>query len=152
MKHLHRTASLGVALALFTALTPALADSTATIGGLVNKGLVGAGRSEVAQTIFGLDESSTGKIFLHGMERKFSTPDEALAAGIGLLPEDRKRQGLVLSMNCRENGSLAALPLVTRGGFLQKKQEREMVRAYTEQLRVKTPGLEAPISGLSAYQ
>jgi ABC-type sugar transport system ATPase subunit len=112
-------------------------------------GLVGAGRSEIAQAIFGLDEAATGKMFLHGAERKFATPDAALAAGVGLLPEDRKRQGLVLSMNCRENGSLAALPLVTRAGFLRKKEEREMVRAYADQLRVKTPGLEAPISGLS---
>ena len=52
-------------------------------------------------------------------------------------------------MNCRENGSLAALPLVTTNGFLQRTRERELVRGYAEQLRVKAPGLEAPISGLS---
>ncbi len=112
-------------------------------------GLVGAGRSEVAQAIFGLDSECTGRLLLHGEERHFNTPDAALEAGIGLLPEDRKRQGLVLSMNCRENGSLAALPLLTRHGFLERSRERALVSDYAGQLRVKAPGLESPISGLS---
>ena len=73
----------------------------------------------------------------------------ALAAGIGYLPEDRKRQGLVLSMNCRENGSLAALPLISRFGFIERARERTLVGQYVDLLRVKTPALDAPISGLS---
>ncbi len=112
-------------------------------------GLVGAGRSEIAQAIFALDPESTGTLFLRGRPVALQSPDEALAAGVGFLPEDRKRQGLVLSMNCRENGSLAALPLVTRRGFLQRSVERDLVRGYADQLRVKTPSLEAQISGLS---
>jgi len=112
-------------------------------------GLVGAGRSEVAQAIFGLDANCTGLMSVRGVQERFATPDEALEAGVGFLPEDRKRQGLVLSMNCRENGSLAALPMLTRNGFLERRKEKEVVRKYSEQLRVKTPSLEAPISGLS---
>jgi ABC-type sugar transport system ATPase subunit len=112
-------------------------------------GLVGAGRSEVAQAVFGLDPTYTGKLQVRGKERRFKGPDEALENRLGFLPEDRKRQGLVLCMNCRENGSLAALQLLTRKGFLQRRRERELVRGYAEQLRVKTRSLEAPISGLS---
>ena len=73
----------------------------------------------------------------------------ALAAGIGLLPEDRKRLGLVLSMNCRENTSLAVLSRLSRGGFVKRRQERALAQTYVEKLRVKTPTIEANISGLS---
>lgn len=112
-------------------------------------GLVGAGRSEVAQAIFGLDASVQGRLRVRGEERRFRSPREALSAGIGLLPEDRKRQGLVLSMNCRENSSLAALKALTRAGFIQRAEERAVAAKYASQLRVKAPSLESPISGLS---
>lgn len=112
-------------------------------------GLVGAGRSELAQAIFGLDPAATGKILLRGKQFEFGKVENALRAGIGFLPEDRKKLGLVLSMNCRENTSLAALPLLTRGGFVARARERSLAGEYLGQLRVKTPHLDAPISGLS---
>ncbi|HEX7858892.1 MAG TPA: sugar ABC transporter ATP-binding protein [Verrucomicrobiae bacterium] len=112
-------------------------------------GLVGAGRSEVAQAIFGLDPQRAGRLFLRGNEMVIQSPEQALAAGIGFLPEDRKRQGLVLSMNCRENSSLAALPTLSTAGFIQKGEERKIAQLYSDQLRVKTPSIDAPISGLS---
>ena len=112
-------------------------------------GLIGAGRSEVAQAIFGLDPAATGKVFVRGRELPRGSVSAALAAGIGLLPEDRKRLGLVLSMNCRENTSLAALPRLVRGGFVRRGAERALAQRYVERLRVKTPSLEAPIAGLS---
>ena len=112
-------------------------------------GLIGAGRSEVAQAIFGLDPAATGKVFVRGRELPRGSVSAALAAGIGLLPEDRKRLGLVLSMNCRENTSLAALPRLVRGGFVRRGAERALAQRYAERLRVKTPSLEAPIAGLS---
>ena len=112
-------------------------------------GLVGAGRSEVAQAIFGLDPESTGKLFVRGREVFIRSPQHALSAGIGLLPEDRKRLGLVLTMNCRENSSLAALPSLSVAGFIRLKEERSLAQRYLDQLRVKTPHLDAPISGLS---
>jgi ABC-type sugar transport system ATPase subunit len=73
----------------------------------------------------------------------------ALREGIGLLPEDRKRLGLVLTMNCRENTTLALLRRLTRLGFVEARRERLVAWEYIERLRVKTPGLEAPIAGLS---
>jgi ABC-type sugar transport system ATPase subunit len=112
-------------------------------------GLVGAGRSEVAQAIFGLDESVTGKVFVRGKELPLGSVTTALRAGIGFLPEDRKRLGLVLSMNCRENTSLAVLRRLSAAGFVRRKQERTLVQRYVDRLRVKTPSMDAPIAGLS---
>jgi ABC-type sugar transport system ATPase subunit len=112
-------------------------------------GLVGAGRSEVAQAIFGLDEAATGKVFVRGRELSLGDVNAALSAGIGLLPEDRKRLGLVLTMNCRENTSLAALNRLSRSGFVRRSEEQSLVQRHTERLQVRTPSFEAPIDGLS---
>ncbi len=112
-------------------------------------GLVGAGRSEVAQAVFGLDAKATGRVFVRGRELPLGDVNASLAAGIGLLPEDRKRLGLVLSMNCRENTTLAALPRLTRWGFVRRAEERSLARRYADRLRVKTPSLETVITSLS---
>jgi ABC-type sugar transport system ATPase subunit len=72
-----------------------------------------------------------------------------LKAKFGLVPEDRKRQGLVLSMNCRENTSLAALPYLTKFGWVQRGAEREMAGRYAKRLRVKAPSLETAVASLS---
>src|SRR2546425_1044568 len=112
-------------------------------------GLVGAGRSEVAQALFGLDETARGRIFVRGRELPLRSVSAALDAGIGLLPEDRKRLGLVLTMNCRENTSLATLNRLLRCGFVRRREEQSLVRRYADRLRVKTPSLESPIAGLS---
>jgi len=112
-------------------------------------GLVGAGRSEVAAAIFGLDPKATGQITVRGKDFKLGSVQSALEARIGLVPEDRKRQGLVLSMTCGENISLAALPQITRAGFIRRHHERSVASEYVAQLRVKTPSLDAAVAGLS---
>jgi ABC-type sugar transport system ATPase subunit len=112
-------------------------------------GLVGAGRSEVAQAILGLDPAATGHVTVRGRALPLGSIAAAMAAGVGLVPEDRKRQGLVLPLNCRENTSLAALPLLTRAGWVDRPAERELVGRYSSRLRVRTASLEAPISSLS---
>jgi ABC-type sugar transport system ATPase subunit len=112
-------------------------------------GLVGAGRSEVAQAVFGLDEAATGKVFVRGKELPLRSVNRALAAGIGLLPEDRKRLGLVLTMNCRENTSLAVLRWLSIAGFVKRRAECSLAQRYVDQLRVKTPSVETAIAGLS---
>ena len=73
----------------------------------------------------------------------------SLKAGIGLLPEDRKRLGLVLTMNCRENTTLAVLSRLSRAGFVRRKAERSLARQYIERLQVKTPSMDSPIAALS---
>ncbi len=112
-------------------------------------GLIGAGRSEVAQAIFGLDPNATGKVFVRGKELPLGDVNAALAVGIGLLPEDRKRLGLVLSMNCRENTSLATLPMLSRLGFVRRRAEQTLAQKYSDRLRVKAPSIETGIAGLS---
>jgi ABC-type sugar transport system ATPase subunit len=112
-------------------------------------GLVGAGRSEVAQAIFGLDPAATGQLALHGRATPLGSLRATLAAKFGLVPEDRKRQGLVLSMNCRENTTLAALPQLTRLGWVRRRAERELATRFAQRLRVKTPSLETSIATLS---
>ncbi|MEO7298057.1 MAG: sugar ABC transporter ATP-binding protein [Verrucomicrobiota bacterium] len=112
-------------------------------------GLIGAGRSEVAQAIFGLDEGATGKIFVRGQELPRASVQHSLSAGIGLLPEDRKRLGLVLTMNCRENGSLAALGKFSRFGFIKNREEKTVVQKYADRLRVQAPSIESLVAALS---
>jgi ABC-type sugar transport system ATPase subunit len=112
-------------------------------------GIVGAGRSEVVQAVFGLDPEASGRITVDGKLLPPGSVDAALAAGVGLLPEDRKRQGLVLGLNCRENTALAALPALTRLGWVNRTGERSLAAKYTQRLRVKAPSLESITAGLS---
>ncbi|PYI86028.1 MAG: D-xylose ABC transporter ATP-binding protein [Verrucomicrobia bacterium] len=112
-------------------------------------GLIGAGRSEIAHAVFGLDPQATGRVFVHGKDLPLSSVTKSLNAGIGFLPEDRKRLGLVLPMNCRENVSLAMLPKLTQYGFMRRRQERMLARSYVDRLRVKTPSVDTVVAGLS---
>jgi len=112
-------------------------------------GLIGAGRSEVVQAIFGLDGESHGDVSVGGRPLALHSVERALAAGLGLVPEDRKRQGLVLGLNCRENTSLATLPALTRLGWVRRAAERTLTSRYLSRLRVKMPSPEAITAGLS---
>ena len=112
-------------------------------------GIVGAGRSEVVQAIFGLDPFATGRVGVDASSLPLGSGVAALAAGIGLVPEDRKRQGLVLSLNCRENTSLAALPNLTTFGWVRRNEEQAVAQRYADRLRVKAPSLESITAGLS---
>jgi ABC-type sugar transport system ATPase subunit len=100
-------------------------------------GLVGAGRSEVAQAIFGLDPAATGDVLVRGRRVDIRSAQDAMVHRIGFVPEDRKKQGLVLSMRTRENATLPTLPRVARLGFVDGAAERETVRTYFERLRVR---------------
>jgi ABC-type sugar transport system ATPase subunit len=112
-------------------------------------GLVGAGRSEVAQALFGLDPHATGTVRVAGREVRIGSPREAMQAGVGLVPEDRKRQGLVLSMTAAANTTLATLRSLARLSFIWHRAERALARTYFERLRVRASGPDAPTAGLS---
>jgi ABC-type sugar transport system ATPase subunit len=112
-------------------------------------GLVGAGRSEIAQAIFGLDHKATGRIFIKGQEVNIRSPRHAMNLGIGFLPEDRKKQGLVLSMGGRHNLSLPILDRLSRLGFVKTGEEKTLTRSYFDRLRVRTPHMDAPVWSLS---
>jgi ABC-type sugar transport system ATPase subunit len=112
-------------------------------------GLVGAGRSEVARAIFGLDPLATGDVLVRGRRVERRSPADAIALGIGLVPEDRKRQGLVLSMSVLENGTLSILPKLAHFGFIDGAAEREKVRPFFERLNVRAGRLDVPVAALS---
>jgi len=113
-------------------------------------GLMGAGRTELLQTIFGLHpHASTGTIRVDGRPRHVRSPAQAIDAGLALAPEDRKADGLVLSMSVAENVSLACLDRTLQLGLLQPQRERELVGRLVERLAVKTPSLNQQVRNLS---
>ena len=112
-------------------------------------GLMGAGRSEVASALFGLDALSAGEIFIRGTRVDIRDPQQAIALGIGFVPEDRKRQGLVLSESAMRNTSLPTLSLLSRFTWIWRARERAQTTALFERLRVRTPSLDAVVAGLS---
>jgi ribose transport system ATP-binding protein len=113
-------------------------------------GLMGSGRTELLQTIFGLHpHRSNGEVHIAGRRAAIHSPEDAICAGVALAPEDRKLEGLVLEMSVVENGSLSALGKASRWGFVQANREREMVGRYVERLGVKTPSLRQSVRNLS---
>ena len=112
-------------------------------------GLVGAGRTEVARMIFGADPIEGGRILIDGQPTRIHAPRDAIDHGIVLLTEDRKNQGLVLSMRIRENITLPNLPEFTRMMFIQRQREREATRRSMDDLRIKAPSGEVQVQNLS---
>ena len=113
-------------------------------------GLVGAGRTELLETLFGLHAGrATGRILLKGRPVAFATPAAAIAAGLALAPEDRKRDGLVLPMSVAANASLASLDRTLRAGFVSESREAAYITPYIDRFRVKTPSLDQLIVNLS---
>ena len=112
-------------------------------------GLVGAGRSEVAQALFGLDKSATGRVFVRGEPLALDGPRHAMRSGLGLVPEDRKRQGLVLSMTALANTTLPILASLSRWSFIRRRSERSLVGTYFERLRVRAASVDVITAGLS---
>ncbi len=112
-------------------------------------GLVGAGRTETVRLIFGADPRDAGEIRLDGRLLAIRSPRDAIAAGIGLLTEDRKLQGLVLGHSVRENFGLPNLNWLTRAGFVQLRRERDKFSRYVETLRIKASSSEQRAGTLS---
>jgi ABC-type sugar transport system ATPase subunit len=112
-------------------------------------GLVGAGRTELAQAIFGLDARATGLLSIHGQPVALGSPTRSLARGIGLVPEDRKRHGLVLMLGARANLSLPNLSRISRFGWLRQGIERDWAREYFQRFRLRASGYDAPAASLS---
>jgi len=112
-------------------------------------GLVGAGRSEVATALFGLDRHATGDVWVRGQPVSRASASRAIALGIGLVPEDRKRQGLVLGMDILNNATMSILPRLARLGFVTRAGERVVAQPYFDRLRVKAPRLDTLVAALS---
>jgi ribose transport system ATP-binding protein len=113
-------------------------------------GLVGAGRSEVAQAIFGVDPALGGELLLEGKAVPVRSPRDAIARGIYLIPEDRRGAGLITDMTIRENISLPALGrYVTFGGLIHRGRERQAAEENCRALNVKAPTVEERARNLS---
>ncbi|MGR3702901.1 MAG: sugar ABC transporter ATP-binding protein [Paracoccaceae bacterium] len=112
-------------------------------------GLVGAGRTEIAETLFGLRTPSAGQILLEGQAVRITSPIEAIRHGISLVPEDRKNQGLVLGMNCRDNMTLPQVDDLRAGPFVSSGAEVEIFDHYKEKLDIRTPGWRQIVGNLS---
>jgi inositol transport system ATP-binding protein len=104
-------------------------------------GLVGAGRSEIARVIAGLDKYDSGIIELEGLEVQLNSPSDAIKLGIGFVSEDRKALGFIPQMNIRENISLASLKSFSKMGFVDTDSETKSSQAVFEDLKVKATGL-----------
>ena len=112
-------------------------------------GLVGAGRTEIAETLFGLRDPTAGKILLDGEETTIHSPADAIARGISLVPEDRKGQGLVLGMNCRDNMTLPQVDDLKAGPFVAEGSEVAIFDQYRDRLDIRTPGWKQLVGNLS---
>ena len=112
-------------------------------------GLMGAGRTEVAQTLFGYRKKTAGKVLVDGKEVKISSPIEAMKQGFGFVTEDRKTQGLVLDFSIKENIMLTNLEKGSKAGVISKVKENEMAKQYIEQLRIRTASADLAVKSLS---
>jgi ABC-type sugar transport system ATPase subunit len=112
-------------------------------------GLVGAGRSEIATALFGLDRAARGSIRVDGNEVRIGNAGDAIGHGIGLVPEDRKRQALIPLESGLRNVSLAILDRLSRFSWLRLGEERAIARKWFDRLRVQPPDVDAPVAGLS---
>ncbi len=112
-------------------------------------GLVGAGRTEIAETLFGLRDPDKGQILLDGEEVRINSPVDAIAKGISLVPEDRKGQGLILGMNCRDNMTLPQVDDLKAGPFVAEGAEIAIFDQYREKLDIRTPGWRQKVGNLS---
>ncbi len=112
-------------------------------------GLVGAGRTSIAKAIMGAIYKSSGQIFVNGKEISIHKPKDAIEAGIGYLPEDRKNEGLILSKPVRENITLACLKNYIRHGIIRRKKENRDAMKYQDLLSIKVPNIERQTKFLS---
>jgi len=111
-------------------------------------GLMGAGRTEIVETIFGIKKNS-GNIYIDGMKVNINKPFDAISAGIGFITEDRKEEGLVLGLSVRENLALTNLDRISKNGVIGKKEEIDFTGALIDKLRIKTSGTEQIVKSLS---
>jgi len=112
-------------------------------------GLVGAGRSEVARAIFGIDRYDAGTVTAGGRQLKKGSPTAAMAAGIGFVPEDRRQQGLVMEMSVQQNVALASLATLRKAGIIRASAEKSFASDWAVRLSVKYGRLTDPVSMLS---
>jgi len=112
-------------------------------------GIVGAGRTEVARALFGIDRRAGGEILIHGARIQVENPVQAICAGLALVPEDRKTLGVILDMSIRSNMSLAILGRLGKAGWYNRHGEEQMAQRFKQALQVRSPNIAGKASALS---
>jgi len=112
-------------------------------------GLIGAGRSEILNALFGVNRRTSGQVLLDGKPLSIGRPADAIAAGIGFVTEDRKSQGLVLGLSLRENVTLVHLGKYARGGIINRKAEERAVKKLMDELQIRARDAELEVKALS---
>jgi rhamnose transport system ATP-binding protein len=112
-------------------------------------GLVGSGRSEVVQSIFGVDPRDSGTVEVGGKVLKAGTPKQAMAAGVALVPEDRRQQGLLMELSIERNVTLPRSRSLSQLGFLTGGRERRSAKEWTDRLKTKYGRLSDEVGTLS---
>jgi ribose transport system ATP-binding protein len=112
-------------------------------------GLMGAGRTELGRAIFGADPREKGDIYIEGHKKVINSPADGIRAGIGLITEDRKHQGLILGRSVGENMSLASLERFSDNGFIGADKETQMINEHIDKLKIRTPNAEQLVQNLS---
>jgi rhamnose transport system ATP-binding protein len=112
-------------------------------------GLVGAGRTEVARAVFGIDRADAGSVEVEGRRLPAASPTAAMSAGVGLVPEDRRQQGLVMDFSIERNIALASLDAVRRGPLIPRGSERRFAKDWALRLQLKYSKLTNPVWTLS---
>ena len=112
-------------------------------------GLVGAGRTELARAILGIDKPESGEVYVRGKKVHYRTFADAIRDGLGLIPEDRKLQGLVQIMSVKRNTTLVNMKRVLRAGVISSSLEEKLSKEYADKLHVVTPSMETEVQYLS---
>jgi ribose transport system ATP-binding protein len=112
-------------------------------------GLIGAGRTEIAEVIFGAAAKESGQIFLNGEEINPKSPHEAINYGIALVPEDRKRHGVLLGSSVKHNINMPIYERISKFSVINEKIEEETAEKYRQELQIKTPTLDQQVKNLS---
>lgn len=112
-------------------------------------GLVGAGRTELARAILGIDKPESGEVYVRGKKVHYRTFADAIREGLGLIPEDRKLQGLVQIMSVKRNTTLVNMKRVLRAGVISSSLEEKLSKEYADKLHVVTPSMETEVQYLS---
>lgn len=112
-------------------------------------GIMGAGRTELAQLLFGYRRVESGEIWYKGQKIHLNSPVDAARIGIALVPEDRKQQGAILDLSIKDNITMSMLKRICSLGFINQRKEQEIAQKYRQDIGIKTASLDAPVSSLS---
>ena len=112
-------------------------------------GLVGAGRTEIMEAIFGVRRYDSGKIIIDGEEVKITNTKKAVQCGLSLVPEDRRTQGLATKLNVLQNMTIVKLKELSKANVIQKREQVKVADSYVKSMSIKTPGTKQLVMNLS---